>query len=146
MGSTLCAWASNLIIALRMLPVMQIQSLREVAWTVFVGIGTITVPCSCDPDAYHGPRHHKRRHKHSDGTNTATASTSEKASVGFPESSSFTFFANGATMFVFAYQGQAIFPCVRTDKLLFAVCVCVASAQCKMRSDKWCPMQFPAGL
>lgn len=95
-GGHLCLWTSNLVIAIAMLPVMQVQELRDVSWTAFVGVLSILVPVVLFLDVV--------------ADSTAGTTPGQPATLGFPPSSGFNAFANGLTTIVFSYQGQTIFP------------------------------------
>ena len=98
-GSDLCLVTANLIIALCMLPVMQLQSLGQAGtYAMIPGIVSILIPLIIILAQL------SSNGKQQPGT-----------TVGFPDSSGFKLFAHGFTTIAFAFQGQQILPELRSE-------------------------------
>eukprot|EP00050_Salpingoeca_kvevrii_P000857 m.157537 g.157537 ORF g.157537 m.157537 type:complete len:441 (+) comp10231_c3_seq1:351-1673(+) len=93
LGGDVCLTLCNLIIALVVLPFMQIRQTSEVTWVAILGVIMIIAPLVIYMSELYRPK------------------DADTPSAGFPKSTSgFDPFVNGLTTIVFAYQGQTIFP------------------------------------
>eukprot|EP00037_Helgoeca_nana_P013428 m.123600 g.123600 ORF g.123600 m.123600 type:complete len:370 (+) comp22022_c0_seq4:2094-3203(+) len=91
----ICPVTANTVIAVIMLPVMQLQKLEEITPVAILGVVLILLPLLLYLTQL--PKH------------TATSDT------GVPESSSLADIAAATTTLCFAYQGQTIFPELRSE-------------------------------
>eukprot|EP00041_Stephanoeca_diplocostata_P011637 m.192974 g.192974 ORF g.192974 m.192974 type:complete len:466 (-) comp18612_c0_seq17:339-1736(-) len=91
LGHDLCLVDCNAIIAVAMLPVMQLQTLSDVTWVALLGVITIIIPLGIYMSQL-------PRQKSSGNT------------YHVPAESSMIDVASAATTMFFAYQGQTIFP------------------------------------
>eukprot|EP00053_Salpingoeca_punica_P014620 m.133166 g.133166 ORF g.133166 m.133166 type:complete len:486 (-) comp16504_c1_seq1:393-1850(-) len=90
-GRSICVVSCNLIVAAAMVPLMQIQHLKEAVWMAALGVLMIVLPLLLFFSEI--------SHAEENGSQ-----------AGFPSQSGFNEFASSLTSIVFAYQGQTIFP------------------------------------
>ena len=97
-GGGMCVAMANGVVAVTVLPIMQVQHLSDVSWTAVLGVCMIIAPVVLYliVVVQHAP--------------LSCTPGSCVTSVMLPPTLTFDSIANGVTTVVFAYQGQTIFP------------------------------------